>query len=78
MSKAESCDNGANVTTFGDRLRRPLRGAGRHAPPGNFGMPQGGNSQPGTPTGAVRRRNEKTGVTSGRWSGWRLAAIVEA
>ncbi|MCS3072467.1 hypothetical protein NXV82_12890 [Bacteroides thetaiotaomicron] len=29
-----------------------------------------------------RRRNpqeeRKTGVTSGRWSGWRLAAIVEA
>ena len=54
---------------FGGRLRRPLRGAGRHAPPGNFGMPQGGNSQPGTPTGAVRRRSGKTEVTSGRWSG---------
>ncbi|MCS3229219.1 hypothetical protein NXW89_05695 [Bacteroides thetaiotaomicron] len=65
MLKAGSCDNGANVTTFGGRLRRPLRGAGRHAPPGNFGMPQGGNSQPGTPTGAVRKEERKDGSNFG-------------
>ena len=56
--------------------------------PGISNVPKGVNSQPGTPPGATRRKHPQqirkphgsgvAEVTKGRWSGWRLAAIVVA
>jgi len=70
---------------------RPASWSGRRSrPPGISNVPKGVNSQPGTPPGATRRKHKHpqqvrkphgsglAEVTKGRWSGWRLAAIVVA
>jgi len=75
---------------FGGALRPASWSGRRSRPPGISNVPKGVNSQPGTPPGATRRKHKHpqqvrkphgsglAEVTKGRWSGWRLAAIVVA
>jgi hypothetical protein len=75
---------------FGGALRPASWSGRRSRPPGISNVQKGVNSQPGTPPGATRRKHKHpqqvrkphgsglAEVTKGRWSGWRLAAIVVA